>query len=119
MYLGNVIKNALDDVFEQNGEKIPFDSDIYFLADDINEYLGGTTDKRRRLYTILEAVTLVANSEEQEEIDAAARKYSKSEIFDCISKVAFLAGALWAKEKQAGNYKPKQSDHCPLCGKEY
>lgn len=119
MYFGESIKNALDDVFNQNGEQCDFDSDLYNLADNINEYLGGNYDKRRRLYAILEGVTLVACSEEQEAIDKAAQKYTKAEIFDCISKVAFLAGALWAKVKQAGDYKPKPSDHCPLCGKEY
>lgn len=117
MYLGDVIKKAFDDVQEQNGEAFAFDADLQYLYDELCEACFGDY---RRTYEILESVTVAAASEEQDEINAIAKKYTKSEILFILSKAAFLAGATWALQKTAGDYKPQRElTHCPLCGREY
>ena len=118
MDIYDTIAKGLESVYEQNGTGCEFDGDLFYLTEGIEEHL------RRYGYakidTILRGLIMVGMSDEQDEIDKEARKYSKNEIFDVINKVAFLAGAIWAKCKTAGDYKPpKNPTHCPLCGAEY
>lgn len=118
MNIYETIAKGLDAINERNGNGCDFDSDLFFLKEDIEEQLRSYG--WAKIDTILRGLTMVAMSDEQEEIDKEARKYSKSEIFDVICKVGFLAGAIWAKCKTAGDYeKPKNQTSCPLCGTPY
>lgn len=117
MYIGEIIKKGFEDAAEQNGEAFAFDKDLQYLSEELTEECFGDY---RRTYEILEAATIAASSEEQKEIDKLAKKYTKSEILFILSKAAFLAGATWALQKTAGEYKPpRERTHCPLCGSKY
>jgi hypothetical protein len=115
------IQKAFQDVYEENGEKFPFDKELYFLAQSWEEWIRCEYGYEK-IGKILEYAVPCEISEAHDDLEKTAKKFTKAEIFDVISRAAFLAGATWAREQQAPkDFKPPEGyyNSCPFCGKEY